>query len=112
MPSLVLLTDDAAYDLEEIHDYIARHDSIGRANHVLERIEKVFASLSESPQRGSHPKELLDLGIREYREVFFKPYRIIYRKIEDDVHVMAIADGRRDMRTLLERRLLRAQAPH
>ena len=47
MPSLVLLTDDAAYDLEEIHDYIARHDSIGRANHVLERIEKVFASLSE-----------------------------------------------------------------
>ena len=112
MPSLVLLTDDAAYDLEEIHDYIARQDSIGRANHVLERIEKVFASLSESPRRGSCPKELLDLGIREYREVFFKPYRIIYREIEDDVHVMAIADGRRDMRTLLERRLLRAQAPY
>ena len=108
MPSLVLLTDDAAYDLEEIHDYIARHDSIGRANHVLER-EKVFAGLSESPQRGSYPKELLDLGIR--REVFFKPYRIIYREIEDDVHVLVIADGRRDMRTLLERRLLRAQAP-
>ena len=83
-----------------------------RANHVLERIEKVFASLSESPQRGSYPKELLDLGIREYPEVFFKPYRIIYREIEDDVHVMVIADGRRDMRTLLERRLLRAQAPH
>ena len=38
MPSLVLLSADAAYDLEEIHDYIARHDSIGRANHVLERI--------------------------------------------------------------------------
>ena len=72
----------------------------------------MFASLSESPQRGSHPKELLDLGIREYREVFFKPYRIIYREIEDDVHVMVIADGRRDMRTLLERRLLWAQAPH
>ena len=38
MPSLVLLTDDAAHDLEEIHDYIARHDSIRRARHVLERI--------------------------------------------------------------------------
>ena len=50
MPSFVLLTDDAAHDLEGIHDYIARHDSISRANHVLERIEKVFASLSESPQ--------------------------------------------------------------
>ena len=112
MPSLVLLTDDAAHDLEEIHDYIARHDSISRANHVLERIEKGFASLSESPQRGSCPQELLDVGIREYREVFFKPYRIIYREIEDDVYVLLIADGRRDMRALLERRLLRAQAPH
>ena len=64
MPSLVLLIDDAVYDLEEMHNYIARHDSIGRANHVLERIEEVLASLSESPQRGSYPKELLDVGIR------------------------------------------------
>lgn len=31
---------------------------------------------------------------------------------EHKVHVMAIADGRRDMRALLERRPLRAQAPH
>ena len=97
---------------EEIHDYIARHDSIGRANHVLERIDEVFASLSQSPRRGSYPKELLNLGIREYREVFFKPYRIIYREIEGDVHVLVIADRRRDMRTLLERRLLRAGARH
>ena len=112
MPSLVLLTDDAAHDLEEIHDYIVRHDSIDRANHVLDRIEKVFAGLSESPRRGSYPKELLDIGIREYREVFFKPYRIIYRELEDDVYVLVIADGRRDMRALLERRLLRVGAPH
>ena len=108
MPSLVLLTDDAAHDLEEIHDYISRHDSFTRANHVLGRIEKGFDGLSENPERGSHPKELLDIGIREYREVFFKPCRIIYRAIEDEVHVMVIADGRRDMRTLLERRLLQA----
>ena len=100
MPSLVLLTDDAAHDLEETHDYIARHDSIRRARHVLERIESAFASLADSPHRGGYPKELLDLGIREYREVFFKPYRIIYREIEDDVYVLVIADGRRDMRAL------------
>ena len=73
---------------------------------------KGFASLADSPHRGSCPKELLDLGIRDYREVFFKPYRIIYREIEDDVYVLVIADGRRDMRALLERRLLRSQAPY
>ena len=108
MPFLVQLTDDAARDLEEICDYIDQHDSPGRADHVLERIEKAFSSLSEHPQRGSYPKELLDIGIREYREVFFKPYRIIYRVTEDDVYVLVIADGRRDMRSLLERRLLQA----
>lgn len=108
MPQLVLLTDDAAQDLEEIYDYIARYDSFSRADHVLERIEKAFNGLSENPQRGRFPRELLDIGIREYREVFFKPYRIIYRHVADEVYVMVVADGRRDMRALLERRLIQA----
>ncbi len=100
------MTDDAARDLEEICDYIDRHDSPGRADHVLERIERAFSRLFEHPQRGSYPKELLEIGIREYREVFFKPYRIIYRVTGNNVYVLVITDGRRDMRALLERRLL------
>lgn len=108
MSFLVRLTDDAAHDLEEICDYIDRHDSPCRADHVLEQIEQTFNRFAEQPQRGSYPKELLDIGIREYREVFFKPYRIIYRVIENDVYVLVIADGRRDMRAVLERRLLQA----
>ena len=46
------------------------------------------------------------LGVREYREIFFKPYRIIYRVINKNVYVLLIADGRRDMQTLLQRRLI------
>ena len=76
---------------------------------MLARIEEVFDSLSGSPQRGTYPKELLALGIRDYREVFFKPYRVIYRLTGNAVHVMLIADGRRDMLTLLQRRLLSAK---
>ena len=106
MPFSVRVTDAAVCDLEEIGDYIHRHDAPGRAEHVLEQIEKAFSSLSEHPYRGNYPKELLDTGIREYREVFFKPYRIIYRVMEDVVYVLVVADGRRDMRTLLQRRLL------
>ena len=106
MSFLVQLTGDAARDLEEICDYIDRHDLPGRADHVLEQIEKAFGSLSEYPRRGSYPKELLDIGIPEYREVF--PHRIIYRMIDNNIYVMVIADGRRDMRALLERRLLQA----
>ncbi len=102
----VFLTDDAARDLSDIYANIARHDSPGKADHVLQNIEKILDSLSESPERGAFPKELLGLGIRDFRELFFKPYRMIYRIIEKHVYVLVIADGRRDMATLLERRLL------
>ena len=108
MSFLVQLTKDAVRDLEEIGDYIVWHDAPGRADHVLEQIQKAFHSLSEHPQRGNSPKELRDIGIREYREIFFKPYRIIYRVMGDNVYVLVIADGRRDMQALLQRRLLQA----
>ena len=108
MAFLVQLTDDATRDLEDICDYIDRHDVPGRADYVLEQIEKAFSSLSEYPERGNYPTELLDIGIREYREIFFRPYRIVYRVMENNVYVLLIADGRRDMQTLLQRCLLRA----
>jgi len=107
MPVTVRLTDDAARDLEEIFDYVSRRDAPSRAERVLDRIEEAFQALSAFPERGSYPRELLDLGVREYREVFFKPYRIIYRVMDDGVYVMVIAAGRRDIRALLERRLFR-----
>jgi len=106
MPFAVFLTRHAARDFDELYDYIAQHDAPGKAEHVLVGLEKVFGSLSDSPQRGTYPRELLSIGIREYRELFFKPYRIIYRVVGRDVYVLLIADGRRDFQTLLQRRLL------
>ena len=104
----VLLTNDAARDLEELYDYIALHDAPQRADYVLEQVEKAFSTLSEFPERGAYPKELVSIGIREYREIFFKPYRIVYRVIDKNIYVLLIVDGRRDMQTLLQRRLLDA----
>jgi len=46
------------------------------------------------------------LGEQEYRQVLFKPYRLIYRVVGRRVVVYVIADGRRDMQSLLARRLL------
>jgi toxin ParE1/3/4 len=108
MSFTVLLTHDAARDLDELYDYIALHDAPRKADYVLEQIEKTFSQLSESPERGAYTKELLELGVREYREIFFKPYRIIYRVLDKNVYVLLVADGRRDMQSLLQRRLLDA----
>lgn len=102
----VFLTQDAADDLAELYHSIRKHDSAERALYVLDKIEEKVNSLSELPLRGSVPGELLSLGILEYRELFFKPYRLIYRVDDDSVYVLLIADGRRDMQALLTRRLL------
>ena len=102
----VLLTQSAERDLESLYDYIAEHDSPEKADFVLDKLLEVAATLSTFPERGSHPKELLALGIREYRQAHFKPYRLIYRVASKEVFIYLIADGRRDMQTLLSRRML------
>ena len=102
----VVLTQDAEQDLEDIYDYISASGSPQNADYVLDGLLEVTENLTTFPERGSQPKELRFVGIKEYRQVFFKPYRIIYRVIDEQVVVYVIADGRRDMQTLLSRRLL------
>jgi toxin ParE1/3/4 len=73
---------------------------------VLSQLLEASESLVDFPERGSQPKELLNLKTREYRQTFFRPYRIICRVIGKTVCIYLIADGRRDAHLLLERRLL------
>jgi toxin ParE1/3/4 len=104
----VLLTKGAEQDLEAIYDYIAEFDSEANANYVLDALMEIVDGLANFPDRGPYPKELIGVGIQEYRQAFFKPYRIIYRVIGPQVYIVLIADGRRDMQALLGRRLLGA----
>jgi toxin ParE1/3/4 len=104
----VLLTEGAEQDLESIHDYIAEFDCVASADYVLDELMQVVKSLSKFPERGSYPKELVGLGIKEYRQTHFKPYRVIYRVTGSQVIIYVIADGRRDMQSVLARRLLGA----
>ncbi|MBU3720831.1 MAG: type II toxin-antitoxin system RelE/ParE family toxin [Burkholderiaceae bacterium] len=102
----VLLTQGAEQDFEAIHDYICEFDCVASANYVLDAVMGIVESLSRFPERGSYPKELVGLGMKEYRQAFFKPYRVIYRITGTKVIIYLIADGRRDMQTVLARRLL------
>ncbi|MFN3752245.1 MAG: type II toxin-antitoxin system RelE/ParE family toxin [Thiobacillus sp.] len=102
----ILLTEGAEQDLESIYDYIAEFDCKANADHVLDRLLEVVESLATFPERGAYPKELVALGIRDYRQTAFKPYRVIYRVMAQKVYIYVIADGRRDMQSLLTRRLL------
>ena len=104
----VILTENALLDLEDIAHYITLHDGPDKAEYVGRRIEKTFSSLISLPNRGNYPQELLALGNRTFREVHFKPYRIVYRVLGNQVVIHIIADGRRDMQASMTRRLLGA----
>ncbi len=102
----VLLTHDAVNDLQELDEYLVASDSRTKADYILGKIEDILQRLSQAPERGNRPRELLALGVGEYRQMYFKPYRIIYTIRDRIVYVMLIADGRRDMESLLHRRLM------
>ena len=105
-PFELLITEGAEQDLESIYDYIAEFDCVANADRVLDDLLAVTESLVQFPERGSHPSGLLILGIKEYRQAWFKPYRVIYRVIGSQVIIYLIADGRRHLQSLLARRLL------
>lgn len=102
----VELTDAAEADLEAIFDYVAHHRSPFDAHRLLDRLEDKCRALSTFPERGSVPPELEALGDRGYRQLLLPPYRLIYRVADRAVSITLIADGRRDMDALLQRRLL------
>jgi toxin ParE1/3/4 len=101
------IAKEAEEDLAELVDYIAQHDSVERANYVLDKLLKICTRLEQHPERGHFLPELRSLGIKTYREVHFKPYRIIYEAIGRDVFILLIVDGRRSLQAILERRLIR-----
>lgn len=103
----VRLAEDAEQDLIDIYRYIALNDSAKNANNVLDQLESLCSRLTELPERGHVPPELDRIGVTNYREVNFKPYRVIYEVIRQEVFVHCILDGRRDMPSLLERRIIR-----
>ncbi|MDA0323458.1 MAG: type II toxin-antitoxin system RelE/ParE family toxin [Verrucomicrobia bacterium] len=107
MTHRVYVTDEAGKDLLDIWEYVMLHDVPGRADQLLDRLEQTCRKLVHSPEKGHQPPELARIGVDLYREVHYKPYRIIYEVSGRDVFVHAVLDGRRDLQSVLERRLLR-----
>ena len=101
------LIADARQDILDICRYVVRNDSKEKAVRLLDNLEKSILRLASLPERGHYPVELERVGVREYREIVFKPYRIIYQVVKSDVYVHCVLDGRRDLQDLLVERLLR-----
>ena len=98
---------DAEEDILELYRYVTIHDSETNAEYLLSKIEETCLSLTSYPNKGHIPPELERIGIYNFKEIHFKPYRIIYQVIEKEVFIYCVLDGRRSLQELLEKRLLR-----
>lgn len=103
----VFIISDAETDIFELYRFVLLSDSQQKAEYLYTKIQEACHSLAETPERGHTPPELAKIGVLSFREVHFKPYRIIYQIIGNKVFVHCVLDGRRDLQELLERRLLR-----
>ena len=102
----VEFSPEAEEDLWKIGSYIARNDSLPKAEWLVDSLEKLAGQLEFLPFRGHVTPELAFFGILDYREVHFKSYRIIYQVLRTKVIVHAVLDGRRSIQELLKSRLL------
>lgn len=100
-------TETAHRDLDAIVSFIAE-DSVENALAVLESLRERAESLMVAAERGRVVPELRALDVYQYREVIERPWRILYRIEADQVLLMAVLDGRRELRSLLLERLVRS----
>jgi toxin ParE1/3/4 len=94
----------AAGDVVAVSDWIAR-DDLAAAHAVLETLEVAAQGLAELADRGREVREVAGLG--PWRELVVAPWRLIYRLEPEEVVVLAVVDGRRQLRDVLFDRLVR-----
>jgi toxin ParE1/3/4 len=94
-------------DYAALIDNLAQTRGIGVAGAVDARLERAISSRSVMAGRGRHVPELRHEGDPEYREIVSGIYRIVYRIVEDEVWIVAIVDGHRQLDELLLERARR-----
>jgi len=103
----VIFDRDAEEDLFDIYAFVAMNDSVERADRLFAALRRTCLKLRKLPLRGNIPSELFEIGVTEFRELHYKPYRVIYSLESTTVYVHCVLDGRRDIQTILQERLLR-----
>jgi toxin ParE1/3/4 len=102
----VTVTQTAEDDLDEIILYIAE-DNVQIALKILDKLQNRINTLKYFPEKGRRVPELLDKNIKEYRELIEAPWRIIYKIENNDVNVITIIDGRRNVQDILMKKLMK-----
>lgn len=87
-------TERSRGDLVEIARHIAR-DKPGAARNWVARLRQRARQAAELPLSG---RKVPELGREDVREILERGYRIVYRVLEDSVHILTVFEGHRELR--------------
>lgn len=90
----IVWTRRAIQDVHGIREFIAQ-DSPHYAKLVAQRIVTAVERLQTLPESGRIVPELQQPNVRE---IIHQPYRIVYRLVENEVHILAVHHAARILR--------------
>jgi toxin ParE1/3/4 len=90
------LTKPAIQDIEEIADYIAQQSGLEQSERFLSKLESKFSKIVNFPLLGRKRDEILT----NIRTIPLDNYLILYMPIDDDIEILRIVSGYRDLSTL------------
>ena len=106
MRRVILWSQDAREDIEEIILFIKDRSGSEIARSIYQRIIERIEKLTELSKVGRKVPELSILGNHEYHEIIESPWRIIYRIDEKEVRIISILDGRRNVEEILYKKMI------
>lgn len=102
----VVILQSAETDLKEIRTYLTKQFSTQTWQNTYANLKATIRHLGTQPYAGSIPEEIEKLNLSQYRQILSGVNRIIYEVREQTVYVHIIADTRRNLPSLLMKRLL------
>jgi len=91
---------EADFDLDDIWEYVARNSgSVDIADRLIGSITHQFSLLAVHPHLGRARDEELRPGLRSFP---VGPYIVIYRIEGDDVLILRVLRGRRNIQALFQ----------
>ena len=103
----VFILPDAQEDLLSLQEYMLGKWSEADWQKAEDEIFVKLALVDTGFLTGAPVQELASVGIFEYRNIFTFHHKLVYRRINADVYVYALAAHRQDFPTLLMKRLLK-----
>lgn len=103
----VVFLQSAETDLKELKSYIVKHFGKDTWQASYSKIKDAVAVIQSYPNGGKIPDELATLNLNQYRQVISGINRIIYEVRDGTAYIHIVCDTRKDLRSLLMRRILR-----